>query len=111
MGTKRKWGPGGSREQTPAALERSLAVSQGSMEVLGGTPRVEEGGRCTVEPHDQKTKGPANGGDQGVLEQPGAVASGSRSLSLVSELLAGRQDRKCTTSQHTSPKTPPHKTL
>lgn len=52
-----------------------------------------------------ETKG-ASGRGQGELECFGAAPFGSHSLGLVLELPIRRQDRKCTASQHTSPRHP-----
>lgn len=78
-GDQVQMGPWGFQGADLAALERSLGVTQGSREVPGGAglgwERVEVKSRFP-EPEDWI----ASGGDQGVLEQFGAVASDPRGL-------------------------------
>lgn len=80
-------GLGGSWNGSSVAMEKTLGVSQGSKEVLGGTA-------------DQAVSEPA--GDSPIWPtQPEAPAG----------VTGRRQHVKCTVSRHTSPTIAPHKTL
>lgn len=92
--------------KVPGSTIPGLHISAGR-----GRPRVgEKVGGAQQTTRTRGLKGPAVG-TKGCWSLFGTATSGSRVLGLMLELLVGRQDRKCTTSQHTSPKTPPHKTL
>lgn len=73
-----------------------------------GWPRAGEKVEGTQQTTRTRGTPRAGGGDQGVPEPIWGPQLAHVHHSL---LVVGRQDRKCTTSPHTSPKTPPTQTL
>lgn len=102
-------GPWGFQEQVLAALERSLGVVQGSVAVPGRTAlEWKRGWRHKAYLRTRGLREPA--GTKGV-----GASLGECIWLMWPEPHVGVTGRKtkqrCTASRHTSPKTPPHKTL